>query len=61
MIERCGGQLRAGMGAPFGLDFGAVLMMADAMGALSATLTDVLPRIETIIVRSIQNQVSDAE
>jgi hypothetical protein len=61
VIERCGGQVRAGMGAPYGLDFAAVLMLADAMGARSALLADILPRIETVIVRSIQKQVTDAE
>ena len=49
------------MGAPYGLDFAAVLMLADAMGARSALLADILPRVETVIVRSIQKQVTDAE
>jgi hypothetical protein len=61
VIERSGGQVRAGMGAPYGLDFGAVLMLADAMGARSPLLADILPRIETVVVRSIQKQVTDGE
>ncbi|WP_204263027.1 hypothetical protein [Methylobacterium sp. BTF04] len=49
------------MGSPYGLDFAAVLMLANAMGAQSALLADLLPRIEIVIVRSIQKQVTDGE
>jgi hypothetical protein len=40
------------MGGVYALDFGAVLMLADAMGALNTVLVDVLPEIEPIIIRA---------
>lgn len=40
------------MGGVYALDFGAVLLLADAMGALSPLLIDLLPEIEPIIVRA---------
>jgi hypothetical protein len=40
------------MGGVYGLDFGAVLLLADAMGALSSILVDVLPEVEPLIVRA---------
>lgn len=49
------------MGSPYGLDFGAILMLADAMGAKSPLLADILPRIESIMVQAIQKQVTDGE
>lgn len=40
------------MGGVYALDFAAVLLLADAMGALNTLLVDVLPEIESIIVRA---------
>jgi hypothetical protein len=40
------------MGGVYALDFGAVLMLADAMGALNPLLVDILPEIEPIIIRA---------
>jgi len=40
------------MGGIYGLDFGAVLLLAEAMGALNTLLIEVLPEIEPIIVRA---------
>jgi len=40
------------MGGVYALDFGAVLLLADAMGALNTLLVDLLPEIEPIIVRA---------
>lgn len=40
------------MGGVYALDFGAVLMLADAMGALNTLLVETLPEIEPIIVRA---------
>jgi len=40
------------MGGVFGLDFAAVLLLADAMGALNPVLVDALPEIERLIVRA---------
>lgn len=35
---------------PVGLDFGAIMMMADAGGHDAAMLTEILPRIEAAII-----------
>jgi hypothetical protein len=40
------------MGGVCGLDFGAVLLLADAMGTLNPVLVDALPEIEPLIVRA---------
>lgn len=52
MLKRTAGQVRAVMGGVYALDFGAVLMLADAMGALNTILVELLPEIEPIIVRA---------
>lgn len=50
-VFRCsGGQLRAGVGGIFGLDFTAVIIFAQAMGALSNLFLELLPLIEGLIV-----------
>lgn len=52
MLKRAAGQVRAAMGGVYALDFGAVLLLADAMGALSPLLVETLPEIEPIVVRA---------
>jgi hypothetical protein len=52
VFRRAAGQVRAVMGGVYALDFGAVLLLADAMGALSPLLVDLLPEIEPIIIRA---------
>ena len=52
MIRRSAGQVRAVMGGVYALDFGAVLILASAMGALNPLLVDVLPEIEPVIVNA---------
>ena len=49
------------MGARYALDFGAVLALADAMGATSALLVDVLPHVEPVIVKAYQEQSENAD
>jgi hypothetical protein len=44
--------VRAVPGGVYGLDFGAILMLAQAMGALSPLLADALPEIEAIVVNA---------
>ncbi|MEG9501362.1 MAG: hypothetical protein MIN69_05775 [Methylorubrum extorquens] len=50
MVERCGGQVRTHFGGVYGLDFTAILMMAAAMGAPGALLSEILPAIEPVVV-----------
>jgi hypothetical protein len=52
VLKRAAGQVRAVMGGVYALDFSAVLMLADAMGALNTLLVELLPEIEPIIVRA---------
>lgn len=40
------------MGGVYGLDFTAVLLLANAMDALNTLLVEVLPEIEPIVVRA---------
>ncbi len=52
VIRRSAGQVRAVMGGLSALDFGAILMLAQAMGAPNPLLVDVLPEIEPIVVNA---------
>ncbi len=52
VIRRSAGQVRAVMGGIYALDFGAVLLLASAMGALNPLLVEVLPEIEPVIVNA---------
>ncbi len=61
VIRRCGGQVRAALGGPYALDYGAILMMAAAMGADTALLTDALPSVEPIIVKAYRENADDGE
>ena len=40
------------MGGVYAVDFTAVLLLADAMGALNPLLVELLPEVEPIIVRA---------
>jgi hypothetical protein len=52
VLKRAAGQVRAVMGGVYAVDFMAVLMLADAMGALTPLLVELLPEVEPIIVRA---------
>jgi hypothetical protein len=52
VLKRAAGQVRAVTGGVYALDFGSVIMLAGAMGALNTLLVDLLPEIEPIIVRA---------
>ena len=51
MLRRSAGQVRAVIGGVYALDFGSVLLLADAMGALTPLVVELIPEIEPIIVR----------
>ncbi|ACK81230.1 MULTISPECIES: DUF7697 family protein [Methylorubrum] len=61
VIRRCGGQVRAAFAGPYALDYGAILMMADAMGAETALLADALPSVEPIIVKAYRENADDGD
>jgi hypothetical protein len=44
--------VRAIPGGVYGIDFGAILLLADAMGAVNPLLTELLPEIEPIVVKA---------
>lgn len=46
------------MGGVYGIDFGAVLMLAEAMGALNSVVIETLPEIEPIVVRAYRRETS---
>ncbi|MBA4092254.1 MAG: hypothetical protein C0494_16915 [Sphingobium sp.] len=50
VIAGCGRQLRAGMGAPYGLDFGAALALGQARGVDMDLLAQALPHVEGILL-----------
>ncbi|HXF89610.1 MAG TPA: hypothetical protein VNK48_14740 [Xanthobacteraceae bacterium] len=52
VIRRAAGQVRVAAGGVYALDFGAVLMLAHAMGALNPLLVEALSEIEPIVVRA---------
>jgi hypothetical protein len=52
VLKRAAGQVRAVNGGVYAVDFGAVLMLAAAMDALTPLLVELLPEIEPIIVRA---------
>jgi hypothetical protein len=57
VLKRAAGQVRAVKGCVYALDFGAVLLLADAMGALNTLLIELLPEIEPIIVRAYARDI----
>jgi hypothetical protein len=52
VLKRAAGQVRAVMGGVYALDFAAVLLLAEAMGALNTLLVELVPEVEPIIVRA---------
>jgi len=54
---RMGGQLRAVPGAVIGWDLGAAMVMATALGLNPLVAAEILPAIEAIAVRAINEQM----
>ncbi|GEM_PF-741160 len=50
---------KATAGGAYGLDFGAVIALADGLGAANFLFFDLLPEIEAIIVRSYRGDVEE--
>jgi hypothetical protein len=59
VIRRSAGQVRVGPGGAYALDFGAILMLAEAMGAMSDLLVELLPEIEPVIIRAYQDAAAE--
>lgn len=55
MLNGCRGQLRMGFAGPVGLDFGAVMSMAQARGADLDLVAALLPDIEGVILKALRD------
>ncbi len=59
MVGRLGGQLRVAPGAVLGWDMGAALAMAKALGVNTLIAAELLPEIEAVMVRKVNEQIGD--
>ncbi len=51
----CRHQVRAGFGGAYALDFGAIMLTGQALGAPMALLADVMTAVEPAIVRGLRS------
>ena len=56
-MGRLGGQLRVIPGAVIGWDMGAALALAGALGVDPMTAAELLPEIEAVMVRKLNEQI----
>ena len=59
LVGRLGGQLRVIPGAVLGWDMGAALTMAQALGIDALIAAELLPEIEAVMVRKLNEQIGD--
>ena len=59
LVGRLGGQLRVAPGAVLGWDMGAALAMAQALGVNTLIAAELLPEIEAVMVRKVNEQMVD--
>lgn len=59
MVGRLGGQLRVAPGAVLGWDMGAALATAQALGINTLIVAELLPEIEAVMVRKVNEQIGD--
>ena len=59
LIGRLGGQLRVIPGAVLGWDMGAALALAHALGIDTLIAAELLPEIEAVMVRKLNEQIAD--
>ena len=57
MVGRLGGQLRVVSGAVLGWDMGAALALAQALGIDTLIAAELLPEIEAVMVRKLNEQM----
>ncbi len=58
MVTRLGGQLRvAPSGSVIGWDMGAALALAEALGICRMSTAELLPAIEAVMVRKVNEQM----
>jgi hypothetical protein len=59
LSQRLGGQLRAIPGAVLGWDIGAALALAAALGVPTRPVAELLPVIEAVMVRKLNQQIAE--
>ena len=59
LVGRLGGQLRVAPGAVLGWDMGAAIAMAQALGVNTLIVAELLPEIEAVMVRKVNEQMGD--
>ncbi|MCV2449795.1 hypothetical protein, partial [Paracoccus sp. DMF] len=57
LTQRLGGQLRIAPGAVIGWDMGAALSLAQALGINPLITAELLPEIEAVMVRKLNEQM----
>jgi hypothetical protein len=57
LVGRLGGQLRVAPGAVLGWDMGAALTLAQALGINPLIAAELLPEIEAVMVRKLNEQM----
>ena len=60
LVGRLGGQLRVAPGAVLGWDMGAALALASALGIDTLIAAELLPAIEAVMVRKLNQQMADS-
>jgi len=58
-VGRLGGQLRVIPGAVIGWDMGAALALATALGIAPLVAAELLPEIEAVMVRKLNEAIGD--
>jgi hypothetical protein len=61
LVGRLGGQLRVIPGAVLGWDMGAALALAQALGINPLIAAELLPEIEVVMVRKLNEQIAPSE
>jgi hypothetical protein len=61
LVGRLGGQLRVIPGAVLGWDMGAALALAQALGINPLIAAELLPEIEVVMVRKLNEQIAPLE
>jgi hypothetical protein len=60
LVQRLGGQLRVVPGAVIGWDIGAALALGRALGVPALAIAELLPAIEAVMVRKVNEQLSNS-
>jgi hypothetical protein len=58
LVQRLGGQLRVSGSAVIGWDMGAALQIGAALGVSPMAIAELLPPIEAVMVRKINDEIS---